>query len=147
MTANESLSQRWESYRPSKALWFWSAAGAAVATMIVGFTAGGWTTGGTAAEMARDAARNARAELAASVCVEKFVTAANASQSLAQLKEASSYQRDDFITDGGWAKLVGLDNPVPGAADLCAEQLAAMDAVPVRNAEPNSAEASKPVEG
>lgn len=147
MTANESLSQRWENYRPSKTLWFWSAAGAAVATMIVGFTAGGWTTGGTATEMAEDAARDARAELAASVCVEKFVTAANASQSLAQLKEASSYQRDDFITDGGWAKLVGLDKPVAGAADLCAEKLAAMDALPVRNAEPNSAEALKPVEG
>lgn len=143
MATNESLSQRWENYRPSKPLWFWSVAGAAVATMIIGFTAGGWTTGGTATEMAENAARDARAELAASVCVENFVTAANASQSLAQLKEASSYQRDDFITDGGWAKLVGLDKPVPGAADLCAEKLTAMEAIPVRDA----AEASKPVEG
>jgi hypothetical protein len=97
--------------------------------------------------MADDAARDARAELAASVCVEKFVTASNAAQSLAKLKEASSYQRDDFVTDGGWTKLVGLEKPVPGAADLCAEELAAMEALPVRDAEPNSAAAANPVEG
>lgn len=147
MSENQSLSQRWENYRPSKTLWFWSAAGIAVAIMIVGFTAGGWTTGGTAQAMAEDAARNARAELAASICVEKFVTASNASQSLAQLKEASSYQRDNFIIDGGWAKLVGLEKPVPGAADLCADKLAAMDAVPVREAEPNSSASASSVEG
>lgn len=133
MADNQTVSERWENYRPSKTLWFWSVAGAAVLTMIVGFTAGGWTTGGTATEMAKNSARDARAELVANLCVEKFVSASDASQTLTKLKETSSYQRDSFITDGGWTKLAGMKKDAPGAADLCADKLAAMDAIPARN--------------
>jgi hypothetical protein len=126
------MSQRWENYRPSKTLWFWSMACAAVLTMIVGFTAGGWTTGGTATTMAAKSARDARAELVANICVERFVTGPNASQKLAELKETSSYQRDTFIEEGGWIKLAGMAREAPGAADLCAGQLTAMDTLPAR---------------
>lgn len=130
MTTEQTMSQRWEDFRPSKTLWFWSVAGAVVLTMIVGFTAGGWTTGGTATEMAEDAARTARAELVANLCVERFVTGPNASQKLAELKDTSSYQRDTFITEGGWIKLAGMDRDAPGAADRCADELVAMEALP-----------------
>lgn len=133
MADNQTMSQRWENYQPSKTLWFWSVAGAAVLTMIVGFTAGGWTTGGSAMKMAENSARDARAELVANLCVEKFVSASDASQNLAKLKETSSYQRDNFITDGGWAKLAGVEKNAPGAAELCAKELAAMDAIPARD--------------
>ncbi len=136
MTTDQTMSQRWENFRPSKTLWFWSVAGAAVLTMIVGFTAGGWTTGGTAMTMATESARDARAELVANICVEKFVSGPNASQKLADLKETSTYQRDNFITDGGWVKLAGMERDAPGAADLCAEQLAAMDTLPARPIDP-----------
>lgn len=132
MVEKETLSQRWDNYQPSKALWLWSAVGAVIATMVVGFTAGGWTTGGSAAAMAEKAARDARAELVASVCIEKFATQADAAAQFAALKEVSSWQRDKFIEDGGWAMLVGMDKPVPGAADACAGQLAAMDHLPAR---------------
>jgi hypothetical protein len=131
MADNRSLSQRFDQYQPSKTLWFWSAVGAAVLTVIVGFTAGGWTTAGTAAEMAKTSAIKARAELVANLCVEKFVTASNASQNLAKLKETSSYQRDSFISDGGWVKLAGMKRDTPGAADLCADKLAAMHTIPM----------------
>ena len=136
MGDNRTVSQRWDDYRPSKTLWLWSVAGAAVLTMIAGFTAGGWTTGGTALQMAQTSARDARAELVANLCVEKFVSATDASQNLAKLKETSSYQRDSFITDGGWINLAGMKNKAPGAAELCADKLVAMDAVPVRNVSP-----------
>lgn len=141
MSQSESFSQRWENFRPSKALWFWSVAGAAVATMILGFTFGGWTTGGSAATMAAQAARDARAELVASVCVDKFVASKNAAGQLVALKEASRWSRDDLIEDGGWAKLTGMEKSIPGAADLCAEQLMAMDELPVRNIEVEPASA------
>jgi hypothetical protein len=130
MPQNESRSQRWENYRPSKALWFWSVVGAAVATMIIGFTVGGWTTGGSAAVMAEQAARDARAALVASVCVQKFVAAEDAAEKLASLKGASRWSRSDLIEDGGWAKLTGMEKSVPGAADLCADELVAMDSLP-----------------
>lgn len=138
MTQTGNLSYRWENFRPSKTLWFWSLAGAVVATMVVGFTVGGWTTGGTAAKMAEKASRDARTQLAASICVEKFVSAANAATQLATLKERSRWERDDFVEDGGWAKLIGLEKPVTGAADLCAEELVAMENLPARNIAPVS---------
>lgn len=138
MSQTESRSQRWERFRPSKTLWFWSLAGAVVATMILGFTAGGWTTGGTAAAMAEKASKDARAELAAIICVEKFVSAQGAEEKLVALKEASTWERDEFVQDGGWATLVGVEKPVPGAASLCAKELVAMEKLPVRTIETTS---------
>ncbi len=117
----------WGDYKPTKVLWFWSCVGCIVATLIVGFTWGGWTTAGTANEMAVNAREDGRAELAAAVCVEKFLQASDAGVRLAELKEQSSWQRDGFIEKGGWTTLVGLEEPIDGAADLCAEQLAEME--------------------
>lgn len=133
MAQTQSFSQRWENFRPTKTIWFWSTAGAAVATIVVGFTLGGWTTGGTAATMAQEAARDARAELVAAVCVENFVAGEGAAAQLVALKEASRWSRDDLIEDGGWAKLTGLEESVPGAANRCADQLVALDDIPVRD--------------
>ncbi len=64
MANNPSLGRRWEGYRPSKGVWLWSCAGCIVATMVIGFTWGGWVTGGTATKMAADAAAGASAQLA-----------------------------------------------------------------------------------
>jgi hypothetical protein len=130
MPNEQSLSQRWSDYRPSKALWFWSVVASVIVVLILGFTAGGWTTEGYATTMAKMAARDARAELAAAVCVNKFVSAANAAESLAKLKDASYWQRDDLIEEGGWTKLAGMDSGVPGAADLCVDKLVAMENPP-----------------
>lgn len=128
MADENSVATRWSNFRPSKTLWFWSSLGAIVAVMIVGFTAGGWVTGGTASEMAENAADDARTELVAAVCVERFMNSPDVATSLAELKETQSWSRDDLITDGGWVTLAGIDEPVYGSADLCAETLAEMDA-------------------
>jgi hypothetical protein len=128
MTNGAGLADRWSNFRPSKALWFWSCAGAVVLVMVLGFTVGGWVTGGSAAQMAENAAEEARTELAATICVERFMNEPNAASELAELKEIDSWTRDDFVTDGGWVKLAGMEEPVDGAADLCAEKLADMDA-------------------
>jgi hypothetical protein len=121
--SERSLVQRWEEYRPAKAAVFWTFVTGIVLTLVVGFNWGGWVTGGTAREMSQTAAEDARAELVADVCVERFMNAADASAQLATLRETSSWQRDIFIADGGWATLVGMDKPVREAADLCAERL------------------------
>jgi hypothetical protein len=138
MTDGNSMSQRFQDYRPSKTALFWSCAGCVVATAIVGFTWGGWVTGGTAEEMVQDAAEQARAEVAATVCVETFMGAADARPQLASLKEnTSSWQQENFIEDGGWAMINGEE--YDGAAELCAEQLVEMEAPPAQEA--SSAEA------
>jgi hypothetical protein len=138
MAEGKSLSQRFEAYHPSKTGLFWSCAGCVVATMIVGFTWGGWVTGGTAEEMVADATEQARAEVAAAVCVEDFMQAADAGVHLTSLKEISrSWEREDFVEEGGWAMIAGEE--YDDAAELCAERL--MDMEPPAAQEATSTEA------
>jgi hypothetical protein len=123
----KELSQRFDDYHPSKTALFWSCAGCIVATMIVGFTWGGWLTGGTAKEMAADSLEEGRAEVAAAVCVEEFMQGADAGMQLASLKETrSAWQRENVIEEGGWAVVAGQEDD--DAAELCAERLMEMEA-------------------
>lgn len=135
MSGTELLSQRLQNYRPTKTVWFWSMGGASAITMIVGFTIGGWTTGGSASLMSNLAAREARSALAASICVQNFVTSAGATDNLVALKQASTWQRNSFIEDGGWSKLAGVEETITGAATLCADKLVAMESIPKQSAD------------
>jgi hypothetical protein len=126
MEGKPSVSRRWRDYRASKAVLIWSCAASIVVTMIVGFSWGGWVRGGTAQDMATKAAAEARTELAAAVCLHKFVNGPNATAQLASLKGTDSWKRDAFIEEGGWVTLPGVEKSVTGAASLCAQQL--MDA-------------------
>lgn len=128
MPEDKNLAQRWEEFRPSKGLWLWSCVGSVALALILGFTVGGWVTGGTANRMAEDAADTARAKLVASACVEKFVASPAFAMNLAKLKETDSWQRDDYIADGGWVTLAGMEEPMDSAADLCVNDLANMKA-------------------
>jgi len=123
MTGIKSLTQRWENLQATKTQVVWACAASVAATMIIGFTWGGWVTGGTASQMAAKAATDARAQLAADVCVERFTKGPDAQAQLAALKSSDSWKRDPFIEAGGWATLAGMDKPVAGAATLCAQQL------------------------
>ena len=129
----QSLSRRWEAYRPGKSLLFWSCAASVAATIVVGFTWGGWTTGGTATAMARDAATGARQELAASVCVERFQGAPDAGVQLAALQGMrNAWDRGTFVEKGGWAVMPGpkTSEPAGRAARACADRLALLEAPP-----------------
>ena len=122
-TSNPGIMQRFEDYRPSKTVLSWSCALSVVATMVVGFTWGGWVSGDTAAEMAKKAAEGAGASLAAAVCAVQFENDPAHMSQLASLNKAERWDRASFITKGGWANLPGMNEPLPGAADLCAQQL------------------------
>ena len=130
MSNIDTFSTRWNNYRPSKKLWIWSMVGVSCLTMMLGFTLGGWTPAGRASVMADIAARDATTKLIASICVQKFVASADAAESLALLKEASSWQRTGFIENGDWMTIAGVDHTVPGAADLCAATLLDMKELP-----------------
>lgn len=132
MAEGKSLSQRFESYRPTKTALFWSCAGCIAATMILGFSWGGWVTGGTAQQMVEDALEQGRAEVAAAVCIERFMKEADAGVQLASLKEQSSWQRESFIEDGGWSTIGG--KAYDDAAELCAERLVEMEPPPAQEA-------------
>lgn len=117
-------------YRPSKTLWAWSLVGASALTMMVGFMWGGWTTSGRARVMTDMAVRDARADLVAGICVQNFVTASDAADNLKALQAKSSWQRDDFIKEGGWAKVAGIDDTFANATDACADQLMKLKELP-----------------
>ena len=126
MVGTRQLGQRWETYRPTKALLVWSCAACIVATVIVGFTWGGWVTGGTARSMAAAAAASGRDEVVAAICVDRFQAGRGAHGQLAALKELQGWNRGAFIEKGGWATMPDKAKPTSTAARLCADQLTAL---------------------
>ena len=81
-------------------------------------------TRGAAATLRADPARQALAQLAAAYCVDRFEAAADAPKQLALLKKKTdSWQRDEFVDNGGWTKPPGAQKSVDGAADICARRL------------------------
>ncbi len=120
----------WSHYRPTKTLWAWSIVGASALTMILGFTWGGWVTSGRADVMRGMAVRDAKAELVAGVCVHNFIRASDAEQNLKTLQAKSSWQRNDFIKEGGWTTIAGVDDAVTNAAAACVDQLVKMKELP-----------------
>ena len=140
----QSLSQRFQQYQASKTVLFWACAGSVVAATVVGFSWGGWTTGGSAREMAEEAAAQARQELAAVVCVDRFMAAPDAGVQLTALQEITSTSaQSKFVEDGGWAIIVPASSPTDykvraddrKAAGLCAEELAKREMPTAGNAE------------
>ncbi len=132
---NGSQLQRFDQYQASKTVLFWACAGSVIIATVVGFSWGGWVTGGSAQAMAEQSAAQARQEVAAVVCVDRFMAAPDMLAQLTALKGIErSYQQGKFVEDGGWAIMpVSSDAeasaPVSSsdqrmAAGLCAEALA-----------------------
>lgn len=132
MLNQSSIVKRWETFTATKSQIFWISATCVVGALIVGFTWGGWVTGGTANQRVAQAMSEGRAQLAATMCVERFGKGADATAQLASLKTTSSWSQDRFIEDGGWVTPPGVSSPVSGAAALCVRRL--IDGVPAKAA-------------
>ena len=114
-----SLGQRWHEAQPTKMVVFWACIASIILTMIVGFGWGGWVTAGTAQEMAKDAV----VQRLAPICVGQFYQDPGKEQKLIALNEVRNYQRDDYVTDQGWATMPGEDQSDRKVADACAKLL------------------------
>lgn len=111
---------------PAKSTLLWACAATVVATLIIGFTWGGWMTGGTSRALAATASDVARGELASAVCVDRFNTAPDAAAKLVEFKAITdSYKKRQFIETGGWATMPGKTSPDRLGAQSCAVALAA----------------------
>ncbi|HSG15035.1 MAG TPA: hypothetical protein VLE70_01775, partial [Anaerolineae bacterium] len=95
--------QRWSQVKLKKSHVFWIVIGAIILTMILGFTRGGWTTGGTALKMSEASSQSAVVERLASICVAQFNADGQRAGRLEELKGISSYQRAGYVKDQGWA--------------------------------------------
>jgi alpha/beta superfamily hydrolase len=104
----------------------WGIAGGAIAAAIVGFSWGGWVTGGKAEAEATQRANAAVVVALAPVCVERFQRATDVSANLAALKKVDAWSQGDFVEKGGWATAPGSKPPeqLSAVAKACASLLA-----------------------
>ncbi|WP_018096487.1 hypothetical protein [Sinorhizobium meliloti] len=124
-SSKTSITQQFDSYKPSKAILVWACAATAAATMIVGFNWGGWVTGGTSRTAAAAAADIARGELASAICVERFNAAPDAAAKLIEFKAITDgYKKRQFVEAGGWATMPGQTSPDSRSVQGCATALA-----------------------
>jgi hypothetical protein len=91
--------------------------------MIIGFAWGGWVTGGTAKSMAEKMAGDAVVKRLAPICVVQFNRDPGKDQKLKELKEASTYQRGEYVEKQGWATMPGEEKSDSNVAEECARLL------------------------
>jgi hypothetical protein len=101
----------------------WGAVGGAIALAVIGFSYGGWVTGGNAEQMAQQRADAAVVTALAPICVDRFRQQADAAARLTALKTVNSWQQGGVIEKGGWATMPGSTSPNPAVARACAEML------------------------
>ncbi len=118
-----SLRERWDAARPTKTIVFWSWVASVVLTMIIGFAWGGWVTGGTARSMAQTMADDAVVKRLAPMCVMQFNRDPGKDQKLKELKEASGWQRGDYVAKQTWAIMPGEEKSDSKVAEECARLL------------------------
>lgn len=120
-----SYRQRWDELQMTKTAAFWSLVGAVALTMIVGFSWGGWVTGGTAQAMAAQSAQDAVVKRLGPVCVTQFQQNSGKEQILKELEQTDSWKRGEFIEKQGWATMPGETKPDSLVAAECERLLLA----------------------
>jgi hypothetical protein len=104
--------------------WIQGAVVGAVAAIIVGFSWGGWVTGGSSDKHAVSAARDATVAALAPICVERFRAQGDAAAKLVELAKASTWERGGVIERSGFAMMPGSKTADSDVARACAEILA-----------------------
>lgn len=95
----------------------------AIAATFLGFSWGGWTTGGTADKMAKDFASEEVTKAMVPVCLDMSAADPERIGKLATIQDASGYNRRKAIMDAGWATLPGTEAPNSDLAIACIEGL------------------------
>ena len=101
----------------------WSAIGGAIVLVIVGFSWGGWVTGGTAKQTAEKMAADAVTDRLASISAAQFNQDLEKDQKLKKLEETNTWERDDYVAEQGWATMPGEKEADSKVAGKCAKLL------------------------
>jgi hypothetical protein len=96
----------------------------AIALAIVGFSWGGWVTGGTATKEAAAASHDAVVAALAPICVEQFRAQGDAGAKIDALVKTSSWERGTMVRESGFATMPGAKTSDPDVATACAKILA-----------------------
>ena len=105
----------------------------AVFVGVVGFTWGGWVTGGTANDRAMAMSRTDVVAAMVPVCLDMAQADPDRAAKLAVIRDAQTYQRRNALMEAGWATVPGAEAPDRDIAQAC---LASLDV----NASPESPE-------
>jgi len=103
--------------------WIQGAAVGAIALAIVGFSWGGWVTGGSADKRAAAAAHDAVVVALAPICAQRFSAQGDVTAKLGELSKTSSWDRGGFIERSGFATMPGSKTSDSDVARACAELL------------------------
>lgn len=118
------IRHRWNKAKLTKSAAFWVAIGAVILTTYLGFSRGGWVTGGNARLMAESATNIAVLERLAPICVVQFNQDLDKDQKLEELKLINSpSQRTRYVKEQGWATMPGEAKPDDRIATECTKQL------------------------
>ena len=92
--------------------------------MVIGFSWGGWVTGGTANKLAADRADAAVVTVLTPICVAKFLQDGDAKANLVVLQKISSnWEQGQYLEKGGWATRPGATSSDYELARACAAKL------------------------
>lgn len=96
-----------------------------IATMVLGFSQGGWYLGSSAERLAADRSAAAVIEALVPVCISQSKSDPLATAKLGELAAVNtSYGRRDFVMKTGWATMPAAESPNRELAMACAEALA-----------------------
>jgi hypothetical protein len=96
----------------------------AIATMVLGFSQGGWYLGSTAERMAKEQSADAVIAALVPICVNQSRADPEVTAKLGQLGAmTSSYERRDFVMKAGWATMPATEAPNSDLATACADVL------------------------
>ena len=107
--------------------WFkpaaWGVVAGALATLIIGFTWGGWMTAVSAERMVADRSSASVTAALVPVCVEKAKLDPDRGKKLGMLKGLTSpWEQREAVVKDGWATVAGGEAN-PDVAEACAAQL------------------------
>lgn len=91
----------------------------AIAVAILGFGWGGWMTSSSAAEMSNNETKAGIVAALTPYCVQKSQGDPNAAGVLAEIEDASRFQRRGIVEEAGWATPLGADGPDRALAEAC----------------------------
>ena len=101
----------------------YGAAIGAVLLGIVGFSWGGWVTGGTASARATTLAHDSVVSAMVPVCLDLAQADPARAAKLETIKAATTYQRRDAVMQAGWATMPGAEKPDRDIAQACLAKL------------------------
>ena len=95
----------------------------AVATLMLGFTWGGWVTASKAEVNAQARADTAVVAALAPICVANYRQSADAQAQFIALGKVDTWKLASFVEEAGWAKMPGSESINTTMARTCAEMI------------------------